>query len=162
MNYALYAFLVTLSLFVGTLLALEAGRWTGLRQIATGSGHLAGTGTLEAAILARLGLLIAFSFSGAAARFDARRLQILQETNAISTAYLRLDLLPAAAQPPLHELFRRYLDARLDFYANAQDVDAARSELAHTPTCRMRSGAKPLPAVSRATTPARRCCFCRQ
>ena len=44
MNYALYAFLVTLALFVGTLLALEAGRWTGLRQIATGSGHLAGTG----------------------------------------------------------------------------------------------------------------------
>jgi len=42
-----------------------------------------------------LGLLIAFTFSGANRRFDARRQLIVEETNNIGTAYLRLDVLPA-------------------------------------------------------------------
>ena len=39
-------------------------------------GARAGLGTVEGALLALLGLLIAFSFSGAAARYDAQRQQI--------------------------------------------------------------------------------------
>jgi len=53
--------------------------------------------------LALLGLLLAFTFSGASSRFDARRHLIIEETNAIGTAYLRLGMLPAAAQPALRE-----------------------------------------------------------
>ena len=34
---------------------------------------------------------------------------IVEEANAIGTAWLRLDLPPAAAQPELRGLFRRYL-----------------------------------------------------
>jgi hypothetical protein len=49
-------------------------------------------------IFALLGLLLAFTFSGAASRFDARRGLIIEETKAIGTAWLRLDLLPAAVQ----------------------------------------------------------------
>ena len=41
---------------------------------------------------------------------------IVQETNAIGTAYLRLDLLPANAQPALWETFRSYVDSRLKVY----------------------------------------------
>jgi len=62
-------------------------------------GARAGTGTIEGAVFALLGLLIAFTFSGAAARFEDRRALIIEETNDIGTAYLRLDLLPASAQP---------------------------------------------------------------
>jgi hypothetical protein len=76
---------------------------------------------------------LAFTFSGAASRFDARRQLIVQEANSIGTAYLRLDLLPPAAQPELREDFRRYLDSRLAFYEKlTEDLDAARAELAHT------------------------------
>jgi len=39
--------------------------------------------TIIAAVFALLGLLIAFTFSGAYARFDARRQLIVQEANAI-------------------------------------------------------------------------------
>ena len=60
-----------------------------------------------------MGLLIAFTFSGAATRFDGRRQLIGEEANAIGTAYLRMDLLPQAAQPALREDFRNYVDARL-------------------------------------------------
>jgi hypothetical protein len=57
----------------------------------------AAVGTVEGAVFGLLALLVAFTFSGAAARFDTRRQLIVEETNDIGTAYLRLDLLPAAA-----------------------------------------------------------------
>jgi hypothetical protein len=76
-----------------------------------------------------MGLLIAFTFSSAAARIDTRRQLIVAEANAIGTAWLRLDLLPADAQPELRELFRRYLDARLAVYRQLPDFAAARAEL---------------------------------
>ena len=40
-----------------------------------------------------MALLIAFTFSGAAARFDSRRQLVVEESNCIGTAYLRIDLL---------------------------------------------------------------------
>ena len=50
---------------------------------------------MEGVIFGLLSLLIAFTFSGAASRFERRRDLIVQEANAIGTAYLRIDLLPA-------------------------------------------------------------------
>jgi hypothetical protein len=55
-------------------------------------------GAVAAAIFGLMGLLIAFTFSGAASRFDERRHLIVQEANAIGTFYLRLDLLPAESR----------------------------------------------------------------
>jgi hypothetical protein len=50
---------------------------------------------------------------------------------AIGTAWLRVDLLPEAAQPQIREDFRAYLDARLAFYANVvPDRAKALDELA--------------------------------
>ena len=59
-----------------------------------------------------------------------RRQQIVEESNAIGTAYLRLDLLPAEAQPPLRDLFRRYVDVRLETFRKLPDLHAAEAELA--------------------------------
>ena len=56
-------------------------------------------GVIEGAVFALLGLLLAFTFSGAATRFEGRRHLIVEEANDIGTAYLRVDLLPADAQP---------------------------------------------------------------
>ena len=61
---------------------------------------------IENAVFALFGLLLAFTFSGAVERYDHHRQLIVEETNAIGTAYLRLDLLPPAAQPALRQLFR--------------------------------------------------------
>ena len=91
-----------------------------------------GIGSVEAAIFALLGLLIAFTFQGAAARFDARRSLIVQEANNIGTAWLRIDLLPAGAQPGMRELFRKYLDSRLATYHKIPDMVAVKAELDHT------------------------------
>jgi hypothetical protein len=108
-----------------TLVASELGRRLGVAQIARDPEGLAkGIGAAEAAVFGLLGLLLAFSFSGAASRFEDRRHLITSEANAIGTAYLRLDLLSADAQPEMKELFRQYVDARLESYRNAADVAA--------------------------------------
>jgi len=117
-------------LFVGMVLLLELGRRLGRRrQGKQEEGARAGLGAVEGAVFALLGLLIAFTFSGAASRFDTRRQLIGQEANAIGTAWLRLDLLPSNAQPELRDLFRRYLDLRLAAYRKMPDIEAAREEL---------------------------------
>jgi hypothetical protein len=120
---------VAITLFFGVLVALRIGRAIGDRAIARYGSIGSTIGSLEAAVFALLGLMIAFTFSGALTRFDTRRAQAVDEANAIGTAYLRVDLLPAAAQPKLRETFRAYTDARIATYKKLPDVAAASKEL---------------------------------
>lgn len=121
------------SLFLGILLCLRVGRVLGLRAIARdGPEAHRGIGSLETAIFALLGLLIAFTFSGALERFGARRSLGIEEANAIGTAWLRVDLVPQAAQDGLREGFRRYVDSRIATYRKLPDVAAAREEFARS------------------------------
>jgi len=109
-----YGLVIAVSLFVGTMALLEVGRRIGVRRTARDAeGARAGTAAVEGVVFGLLGLLIAFTFSGAASRFDQRRRAMTDEANNIGTAWLRLDLLPAEAQPALREKFRHYLDIRL-------------------------------------------------
>lgn len=132
-NQIVNALILAIGLFIGILILLDVGRRLGARRLASDpEGARAGTGTVEGAVFALLGLLIAFTFSGAAARFDARRDLIVQETNAIGTAWLRLDLLPASAQPAIRENFRKYVDSRLATYRKLPDIAAVKAELARS------------------------------
>ncbi len=131
MSHELTIFLLTLGLFLGMLLFLEIGRRSSIRRMKEDAGAAGeGVGAVDGAVFALLGLLIAFTFSGASSRFDTRRQLIVEETNDIGTAYLRLELLPADAQPALRESFRRYLDARIGVYRKLPDITAAKEELA--------------------------------
>jgi uncharacterized membrane protein YbhN (UPF0104 family) len=108
-------FLFTALFIVSLMMAsIELGRRLRLRMHEKKLSS--GLGVIEAAVFGLMSLLLAFSFSGAISRFDARRELIVQETNAIGTAWLRVDLLPEAAQPQIRDDFRAYLDARLAFY----------------------------------------------
>lgn len=121
--------LFAFALFIGMLILLNVGRRVGAKHLASDpKGARTGTGTIEAAVFALLGLLIAFTFSGAVSRFDDRRHLIVEEANAIGTAYLRLDLLPAGAQPALRETFRQYVNSRLETYLKLPDIEAAKAE----------------------------------
>jgi len=129
MPLTLISALSALGLFAGMVLLLEIGRRLGRRrQAKEEAGARAGLGQVEGTVFALMGLLVAFTFSGAATRFDTRRQLIVQEANAIGTAWLRLDLLSASAQPELRELFRRYLDSRLTTYQKLPDLEAANAE----------------------------------
>ena len=135
MTYPLSAGWFALSLSLGMLLCLAIGRWVGVRRMRQVTADARqGIGAIEGAVFGLMGLLIAFTFSGATSRFDTRRQLIVEEANAIGTAYLRLDLLPAAAQPALREHFRRYVDTRLAAYRKLPDIPAALEELARATT----------------------------
>ncbi len=69
---------------------------------------------IQTAIFAVLGLLLAFTFAMAVSRFDARKQALVDETDAIGTAYLRVQLLPPGQQPAAAAVFRTYVDARLN------------------------------------------------
>jgi hypothetical protein len=120
-----------LLLFFSMLACLELGRRIGRRRAnADPQGWQAGTGVIEGAIFALLGLMLGFTFSAAIGRLDTRRQLIVAEANAIGTAYLRLDLLPEREQPAIRDLFRRYTDARLSVYEKIrEDITAAFAEL---------------------------------
>ena len=121
----------TLGLLIVMLVLLEVGRHVGARRMTKDpEGARSGVGAVDGAVFGLLGLLVAFTFSGAASRFDSRRQLIVEETNNIGTAYLRLDLLAADAQVTLREVFRRYVDQRLEVYRKLPDVAAAYKELA--------------------------------
>jgi hypothetical protein len=120
-----FLFLVVVFLFsVGfQLLGHHVGtEWRALGR----GGYSEATSAIQTSLFALLGLLIAFTISGGENRLDARRQLIVDEANAIETAYLRLDLLPAPAQPPLREMFRRYTEARIAYFQQITHLDEAR------------------------------------
>jgi hypothetical protein len=113
------------------VLFMELGRRTGRKFLAKDPKHgREGLATIEAAVFGLMGLMIAFTFSGAAGRFDVRRTQIALEANTIGTAWLRIDTLPANHQPALRQLFRDYTDARLAVFGSIGDEKAVTQHLA--------------------------------
>jgi hypothetical protein len=106
--------LIAAGLLALLLTALEAGFRAG-RAVkrdsqASGGGQV---GAIQGAILGLLGLLLAFSFSAAGARFLERQDLIVEEANAIGTASLRADLLDEPHRSALRAALRRYTEHRL-------------------------------------------------
>lgn len=126
------------SMFVGMLICLEIGRRLGIRSLLKDpQGAMSGLGVMQGAVFSLYGLLIAFTFSGAPARFDARRHLVVEEADKIGTAYLRLDLLAPEAQTMLREQFRKYLDSRLQAFRKLPDYQGALPELAKSEKLQM-------------------------
>jgi len=131
MNVILAGTIFAVALSAGILVLLEIGRRIGVRQLAEeGESASKGLGAIEGAIFGLLGLILAFSLSGALTRFDARRHLVVEEANDIGTAWLRIALLPADAQPHMRDLFRRYLDSRIEVYRKVPQMAAVKAELA--------------------------------
>ncbi len=106
-------------LFIATIavvvLAVEGGyRLGAYRRRRSDQEKEAPVGSIVAATLGLLAFMLAFTFGLAASRFDARRLVVLDESNAIGTAYLRAGLLPEPHRAEIRRLFREYVDVRLE------------------------------------------------
>lgn len=131
MNYPTIFLLVAVGVFIGMLGAVEIGKRIGIRRMRPEDGkEQSAFGLLDGAVFGLLGLLIAFTFNVAGARFDDRKEIAIQEANAIGTAYLRLDLLPVESQSGPRDLFRQYVDMRLETYRKLPDLEAAEISLA--------------------------------
>ena len=78
--------------------------------------------TIATSILAILGLLLGFTMSMSVSRYDARRRLVLEEANAIDTAYLRAQALRPPESTELQGLLRQYAAVRLRVSQYALDV----------------------------------------
>src|ERR1700730_14002506 len=89
MGYTLLSIFFAVGLFGAMMLMLEAGRWIAVGQMAVDpEGAKAGLGAVVGVVFSLLGLLLAFTFSGAASRFDARKQLIVQEVNTLGQSVL--------------------------------------------------------------------------
>jgi Protein of unknown function (DUF4239) len=117
MNLELNSTLFAIITFTGILGSLLLGNRVGTIALAKNpEGENKSIGAIEGAVFGLLGLMVAFTFSGAASRFEDRRHLITEEANAIGTAWLRVSILPADAQPEIRKLFLQYLDNRVNVY----------------------------------------------
>ena len=134
MNVILSAPLYASIIFCGMIFCIEIGRRLRKRHdnLTGPEDQLTGLSAIEGAVFGLFGLMIAFSFYGAASRFDLRRSLITEEANAIRTAYLYLDLLAPPTQPPLRDLFQTYVDSRLETYRKLPNISAYEAELARS------------------------------
>jgi len=125
-------------LIASVLLLVDIGYRVGSRRMRFRPHRKISDPTILASVFGFMALLIAFTFYGAGERFDIRRNLIVQEANAIGTAYLRLDLLPPETQPELREDFRDYLRSRLAVYEQIADAEAMQNALGRSSTVQLK------------------------
>lgn len=91
------------------LVPMEVGIRMGLRRNRSISGgeEVARRDVILSALLALLGLMLAFTYAFSMSRADLRKQTLIAEVNAIGTAFHRADLLP---EPGRTELRQRLLD----------------------------------------------------
>ncbi len=98
---------------VAVLLAIELGyrigRWRGNRIEFDSEALLS---SMTGAHLALLAFILAFSFSMAAGHHSTRKQMILEEANAISTAYLRAGLVQEAEGQEIQRILVDYTNLR--------------------------------------------------
>ena len=141
--------------FVALLLSLELGRRVRLREIRDKHDvEPARFGIVDGAVFGLMGLLLAFTFAAAGSRFEARRQLLVEEANAVGTAWLRLDLLPDSARRPMQASFRQYVDARLAGYRALPDTARAMREFARAAGMQQSIWSGAIAATEAAPTPA--------
>lgn len=119
--FALFSLGITVVFFIASLVLLNIGHVLGLRYLRRNSdGSMAGLPTVEGAVFALVGLLLAFTISGGLQRFDERRQFVVQEANAVATAYERIALLEGDARD-LRRTLKDYLQARIELYRMPHD-----------------------------------------
>jgi hypothetical protein len=126
---------LALAFLVGFLIAIEVGVRLGMRHVdRSEEAAIAHVSSLQSAVFSLLALLLGFTFFMAVSRFDARKSLVLEEANAIGTAFLRSQLLAPEPRHTAKELFRTYVSARLAFYDAGVDptlLEKANGEAAH-------------------------------
>ena len=110
---------IAIALIALMIAAAEAGYRLGQRLTRIGASD-APLGTMQSALLALLGLLLAFTFGMANDRFETRKELVLNEANNIGTASLRMDMLREPWRSRSREIMLAYLRDRVEFYSNPE------------------------------------------
>jgi hypothetical protein len=132
MDFVLFSITVAAAFFVSSLVLLNFGRQLGLRYLRQEGGSLAGLTTVEGAVFALIGLLLAFTISGGLQRFDDRRQLVIQEANAATAASDRIGLFEGDVARNLQSKLQEYVRARIELYRMPHDFSLLQTELFST------------------------------
>ena len=112
--YDISSITIAIVLFVSMAVMIEIGfrlgRWATHHSKQAPGEH---TGAIQGSMLGILALLLGFTFSLALNRHDERSQAVVYEANAIGTAWLRSQLVPADVQPQVRDLMRNHIDLRV-------------------------------------------------
>ncbi len=105
---------IALILFLSLLAATEMAFRIGRRFVeVTPESTKSQISAIQGSILGVLALLLGFTFSLSLQRYDTRSQAVISEANAIGTAMLRTELLPADMRSGMAERMQRYLELRI-------------------------------------------------
>lgn len=112
--YDLPSGVIAVLLFVAMAITIEATYRVGLRRRRLRDGALtAHINAMQAALLGILALMLGFSFSLSLGRHDSRSAAVVDEANAIGTAWLRTQLLLPPLRDAAQKLMTSYVDLRV-------------------------------------------------
>ena len=107
---------------VVALLSIEAGFYLGKRRLEQSTREQKiRTGPIVTASLSLLAFMIAIVYSAADSRFNELKHVVLDEANAIGTAFLRADLLPKADRSEVRQLLQDYVNLRVEAMQNGEE-----------------------------------------
>ncbi len=119
---------VCVAAMVITLLAIELGREVGRRRRAKlAEGAVVQVGPFVAATLSLLAFMLAMVFNTVESRHNELKHVVLDEANAIGTAYLRTDLLPEPDRDELRQLLHDYAALRIEAVESGQEEQVQRA-----------------------------------
>ena len=111
--------LVAMGLVAGVVAAHEIGFCLGLLTRSVDESFDRQVGLVRASTAALVAFLIGFAFSGAASRFINRQDVIVQEANALGTAYLRADTVAEPQRGELKAVLKDYTTDRVTLLSRA-------------------------------------------
>ena len=112
------------------LVAMVLGYLVGDKRKRTASDEFRSqTTAVQGSLLGLLALLLGFTFSLALSRHDARSSAIVDEANAIGTAWLRIDYLPEEMRDEARTDLKRYLRLRVEAGEVTADQKQRRARL---------------------------------
>lgn len=119
---------VGVAALVITLLAIELGREVGRRRREKlTEGTVIQVGPFVAATLSLLAFMLAMVFSTVESRHNELKHVVLDEANAIGTAYLRADLLPEPDRVAVRQLLHDYAALRIEAVESGQEEQVERA-----------------------------------
>lgn len=115
--------IITVVFFVLILVYRIGYRAGGKNNTNQSEGHFTRVSNIQAGLMGLLGVMLAFSFSLSAQRFEQRRQLIIQESINIGTSYFRAGLLPDSLKNDIRHLLRLYLNERIKFYRSGNTLN---------------------------------------
>ena len=133
-QYQLPLWVVAFLFLILLLVPMELGFRFGVRRKSlhpSSEGEAASDVTLTS-MLALLGLMLAFTYSFSMSRADLRKVALVDEVNAIGTAFLRADLLPEPGRSRLRQLLSDYARSRYVEPGTVRTLGEVQKVVAHS------------------------------